>query len=94
MGEGKLVGQEPNARGHWQAPRLLMFVGAVLGAVFGLLMFVPGMVPWWDYSSPYAAWWLGVVSGFGLGFALGILYWRVLLAKREQPSGAVRTPQV
>jgi hypothetical protein len=84
---------KPDARGHWPAPRLLMLVGAALGAAFGLLLFVPGVVPWWDYSSPSAAWGLGVVFGFGLGFGVGILSWRVLLARRGHARGADRGPQ-
>jgi hypothetical protein len=80
----------PDARGRWPAPRLLMLVGAVLGAAFGLLLFVPGAVPWWDYSSPSAGWGRGVVFGFGLGFGSGILYGRVLLARREHARGAGR----
>jgi multisubunit Na+/H+ antiporter MnhB subunit len=47
---------KPDARGHWPAPRLLMLIGALLGVVFALLLFIPGVIPWWDYSSPYRTW--------------------------------------
>jgi hypothetical protein len=83
---------KPDAAGHWPAPRLLMLVGALLGFAFALAMFVPGVVPWWDYSPPYAAWGLGVVFGFGLGFGVTNFYWSVRLAKRQQRSDADRTP--
>jgi hypothetical protein len=84
---------KPDARGHWPAPRNLMLVGAVLGAAFGLLMFVPGVVPWWDHSSPYDAWGLGVVFGLGLGFGLAVFCVPSLRASRERPGGAGRGPQ-
>jgi hypothetical protein len=81
---------KPDARGRWPAPRRLMLIGAVLGAAFSLALFVPGVVPWWDYSGPYAGWGYGVVFGFILGFGSGIFYWRVLLARREHASGVDR----
>jgi hypothetical protein len=83
---------KPDAGGHWPAPRLLMLIGALLGTAFALALFVPGVVPWWDYSSPYAAWGQGVVFGFLIGFGLTNFYWSKRLAKREQPSGADRAP--
>jgi hypothetical protein len=49
--------------GHWPLPTRLMFAGALLGALFGLLLFVPGVIPWWDYSSPYVPWVQGAVFG-------------------------------
>jgi len=49
--------------GRWPVPTRLMFAGALLGALFCLLMFVPGAVPWWDYSSPYVTWVQGAVFG-------------------------------
>lgn len=82
-----------DAHGHWPAPRRLMFAGALLCTAFGLGMFVPGVVPWWDYSSPYAGWGLGVTFGFGLGFGAGGLYWRTLLGGREPLRGGDRGPQ-
>jgi hypothetical protein len=82
-----------DARGHWPAPRLLMFIGALLGWAFGLGFFVPGVVPWWDYSSPYAAWGLGVGFGLLIGFGLHNIYRKVSLARREHQSGVDRAPQ-
>jgi hypothetical protein len=84
---------KPDARGHWPAPRHLMFIGALLGVAFSLLLFLPGVVPWWDYSSPSAAWGQGVVFGFVVGLCVGALSWQVLLARREYPPGAHRGPQ-
>jgi hypothetical protein len=69
-----------DARGHWPTPRLLMCIGA-LSSVALAFIFVPGMVPWWDYSSPYAVWAYGVVFGFLLGFGL-----RPLLLIERRPS--------
>lgn len=65
---------QPDAQGHWPLPRYLMLVGASLGCLFALLMSVPGVVPWWDYSQWYT--WLpalGVVFGIavvGVQFAV------------------------
>lgn len=39
-----------DAGGHWLLPRKIMFAGASLGVLFVLLIFVPGMIPWWDYG--------------------------------------------
>jgi hypothetical protein len=83
---------KPDPRGHRPTPRLLLLIGALLGTAFALSVFVPGVVPWWDYSSPYAAWGQGVVFGFLIGFGLANFYWSKRLAKREQPSGADRAP--
>jgi hypothetical protein len=44
-----------DARGRWPAPRILLLIGALLGFAFASVLFVPGVVPWWDYSSPSAA---------------------------------------
>jgi hypothetical protein len=38
--------------GLW--PRRLMLAGAALGAAFGLLMLLPGVMPWVDSPSGYA----------------------------------------
>src|SRR5262245_32728930 len=57
---------QPNARGRWPLPRLLMLVGAALGALFGLLLFIPGTVPWWDLSSPGMPWFMGALFGFSV----------------------------
>jgi hypothetical protein len=34
-------------------------------------MFLPGVVPWWDYSSPNTTWGLGAIFGFLLGVSVG-----------------------
>src|SRR6516165_3445327 len=44
---------QPDAQGCWPLPRYLLLIGASLGCLFALLMSVPGMVPWWDYSEWY-----------------------------------------
>ena len=54
-------------------PRYLILVGASLGTLGGLLMFVPGVVPWWDYSFPWNAWGCGVVFGLVLGYYLHVV---------------------
>src|SRR5262245_6304853 len=64
---GWQLAMKADARGHWSAPRLLMLIGALLGIVFLLLLFVPGVIPWWDYSSPYGTWGMGVVFGIIIG---------------------------
>ncbi len=76
----------PDAHGHWPAPRRFMLVGALLGYLFALGMFIPGVIPWWDNSAPYDAWSLGVVFGLGLGFSLTNFYWSFRLARREPPA--------
>jgi hypothetical protein len=87
---GWQLAMQPSPQGRWPAPRRLMLIGAVLGAAFGLLTFVPGVVPWWEHSSPYDAWGLGVVFGLGLGFALGIVCAQTFRASGERPGGADR----
>jgi hypothetical protein len=84
---------KPDAHGHWPAPRLLMLLGVLLCAAFGLALFVPGVVPWWDYSAPHAAWGQGVVFGCLVGVGLGAFCLRLLLARRERPSGIDQGPQ-
>jgi multisubunit Na+/H+ antiporter MnhB subunit len=81
---------QPDARGHWPAPRQLMLVGALLGTVFGLLLTVPGVIPWWEFTSPYAGWGQGVVFGFIVGFGTGIVYCRALVGR---PQNANRSGQ-
>ena len=44
---------QPDAPGRWPLPRYLMLIGALLGCLFPVLMSVPGVVPWWDYSNWY-----------------------------------------
>jgi hypothetical protein len=64
-----------------------MFAGALLGTLFGLLMFVPGVVPWWDYSSPLVTWLQGTVYGA----LLTAICWP-LLTRRELPRRPDREP--
>src|SRR5262245_54167934 len=47
--------------GLW--PRRLMIAGASLGAVFGLLMLLPGVLPWVDSPSGYADFLLAAAGG-------------------------------
>ena len=61
-------------RDRWTGGPYLMLVGASLGVLFGLIMMVPGVVPWWDYSSPWLCWTLGVVFGWTLGWTLGVVF--------------------
>ena len=74
----------PDDRGPWPPPRRLMLAGASLGVVFPLLLFVPGVIPWWDYSSPYGTWGMGVVFGIVLGCIATNVYWGVRIASRER----------
>ena len=55
-----------DATGRWPLPRLLMAAGAALCMLFGLLLFVPGAVPYWDLSSPGTPWMMGVIFGFSV----------------------------
>jgi hypothetical protein len=62
---GWQAAMQSDAEGHWLLPRKLTFAGVLLGVLFGLLMFVPGVIPWWDYG-----WGHGVI--FGCFLASGI----------------------
>lgn len=44
-------------------PRGLMIAGATLGAAFGLLMLLPGVMPWVDSPAGHADLWLGAAGG-------------------------------
>jgi hypothetical protein len=63
---------QPDAPGRWPLPRYLLLIGASLGCLFPMLMSVPGVVPWWDYSEWYTRLpALGVVLGVAVvGIAL------------------------
>jgi hypothetical protein len=65
-----------DALGQWPLPRKLMVAGAGLGCLFSVLMFLPGMVPWWHYS-----WGHGVVFGFFLGI---IFSWLIFQITRQR----------
>jgi hypothetical protein len=79
-------------RGHWPAPRRLMFTGASLGIVFALFVLVPGVVPWWNYSSGFDVWGLGVVFGVVAGSGLTNGYWSYYVARRDRLGRADRPP--
>jgi hypothetical protein len=69
----------PDTSGRWPLPRLLLAAGAALCMLFGLLLFVPGAVPYWDLSSPGTPWLMGVIFGFGVS----MLYHRITQAVRR-----------
>jgi protein-S-isoprenylcysteine O-methyltransferase Ste14 len=83
---------KPDERGPWPPPRRLMLVGASLGVVFPLLLFIPGAIPWWDYSSPYRTWGLGVVFGIVVGGGLTNVYWGVRLMRQNRRGEVDRIP--
>jgi len=71
---------QADATGRWPLPRLLMAAGAALCTLFGLLLFVPGIVPYWDLSSPGMPWMMGVI----FGFSVSMLYHRITQAVRRR----------
>lgn len=73
LGGWQRAGQ-PGSGSRWQLPRRLFLVGAIFSFCFTFLFLMPGVVPWWDYSSPWTNW----LNGVFCGFALGILYWRMV----------------
>jgi hypothetical protein len=83
---------KPDERGPWPPPRRLMLVGASLGVLFSLLLFIPGIIPWWDPSSPYVTWGMGVVFGFTLGWVVTTVYWSVRFARRDSAREVDRAP--
>jgi len=68
----------PDATGSWPLPRRLLLAGAALVMLFGLLLFVPGAVPYWDLSSPATPWLMGAI----FGFSVSTLYHRIAQAVR------------
>jgi hypothetical protein len=66
---------QPDATGRWSLARKLMAAGAALGCVFAGLMFIPGVVPWWDYSWGH---------GVGFGFILGMAFYLLLFMKGQR----------
>src|SRR5262249_17495777 len=77
---------QPDATGRWPLPRLLLAAGAALIMLFGLLLFVPGAVPYWDLSSPSTPWMMGVI----FGFSVSTLYHRITQAVRRGGSAESR----
>ena len=69
---GREIGAPSTPQGRWPLPTRLLLVGALLCAASFLLAFVPGVVPWWDYSEPWLVWEQGAV----VGFITATLYWR------------------
>jgi hypothetical protein len=74
--------------GRWPLPTRLMFAGALLAILFGLLLFLPGAIPWWDYSSPYFTW----VQGAVFGSVVTTIYW-LQFVRRRLPERPDRGPQ-
>src|SRR5262249_11062912 len=77
---------QPDATGRWPLPRLLLAAGAALGMLLGLLLFVPGAVPYWDLSSPGTPWVMGVI----FGSSVSMLYHRITQAVRRGGSAETR----
>jgi hypothetical protein len=77
---------QPDATGRWPLPRLLLAAGAALCMLFGLLLFVPGAVPYWDLSSPGTPWVMGVI----FGSSVSLLYHRITQAVRRCGSAETR----
>jgi phosphatidylglycerophosphate synthase len=77
---------QPDATGRWPLPRRLLLAGAVLVMLFGLLLFVPGAVPYWDLSSPATPWLMGAI----FGFSVSTLYHRITQAIRHGGSAETR----
>src|SRR5262245_27708037 len=75
----------PAATGRWPLPRRLLLAGAALCWIFALLMFVPGVVPFWDLSSPATPWMMGVF----FGFSVTMLYHRITQALRRRDGDSV-----
>jgi hypothetical protein len=70
----------PDAQGRWPLPRYLMFIGALLGAIFPLLMFIPGVVPWWDDQQLYRG--LPLLGGY---FAIIIAIFAIRRSRPKTP---------
>jgi len=66
-----------DGRGRWPVPRVLLLAGAALVTLFGLLLFLPGAVPYWDVT-PDLAWIMGAL----FGFSVSMLYHRITRAAR------------
>src|SRR5262245_16794255 len=78
---------QPDPTGRWPLPRLLLAAGAALLTLFGLLLFVPGAVPYWDLSAPGTPWLMGVI----FGFSASMLYHQITQAVRRGGSAEARS---
>lgn len=65
-----------DAHGRWPLPRYLMLIGAFLGCLFPLLMSVPGVVPWWDYSQ-----WYTRLPALGIALGAAVVGVRLLVRR-------------
>jgi hypothetical protein len=83
---------KPDERGPWPPPRRLMLAGASLGFVFSLLLFVPGVIPWWTYSSPFHACGMGVAFGGLLVWIVTRVCWSVGSGSPERAGEVDREP--
>ena len=70
---------QSNAQGRWPLPRYLMLIGASLGCLFPLLMSVPGVVPWWDYSQ-----WYTRLPALGVVLGVAVVVGTLLLSRRRR----------
>jgi hypothetical protein len=77
---GWVRAMQSDAQGRWPLARWLMLAGAACGVLFGLSIFLPGVIPWWDYSSPSFNWTLGAVFAAGVAFVC----WQVSQARRPR----------
>lgn len=75
---GWVRAMSPDASGRWPMARWLMLAGAGCGTLFGLLLLLPGVIPWWDYSSPSFNWILGAL----FAGAIAMLCWQFSRARR------------
>ncbi len=57
-----------DAQGRLLLTRKLMLAGGAFVALGGLLEFVPGFIPWWDYG-----WWQGAIFGFMLCYFIHLV---------------------
>ncbi len=69
---------QPDAQGRWPLPRSLMLIGASLGCLFALLLSVPGMVPWWDYSD-----WHTRLPALGVVLGLAVVVGSFVVRRRR-----------
>ena len=70
---------QPDAPGRWPLPRYLLLIGASLGCLFPLLLSVPGVVPWWDYSQ-----WYTRLPALGVVLGVAVVVGTLLLSRRRR----------